>query len=89
MSVSVAVLCGRGGLAPPLLHAVYGVHVYLHILAGLECLGADGTRMRQFARRVYVEDVLLQVAIVAVALAAFGARGLGRLTVCVAGAEGR
>lgn len=87
VSVSVAVFCGRGGVAPPLLDAVYGVHVYLHVLASLEGLAADGAGVRQVARRVHVEDVLLEVAIVAVALAALGAGGLGgRLTVSVAGA---
>lgn len=77
-------LCGRGGVAPPLLDAMYRVHVYLHVLARLERLAADGARVRQLARSVHVEDVLLEVAIVAVELAALGARGLGRrLTVSV------
>lgn len=40
----VSVFIGRGRrVAPPLLHAVYRVHVYLHILASLESLPADGT----------------------------------------------
>lgn len=89
VSVSIAVFCGRGGVAPPLLDAVYGVHVYLHVLARLEGLAAHGAGVRQLARRVHVEDVLLEVAIVAVALAARGAGGPGgRLTVRV-GAVGR
>lgn len=79
VSVSVA-RCGRGGLAPPLFDAVYRVHVYLHVLAGLERLAADGARVRELVRRVHVEDVLLEVAIVAVQLAALGARGPAGLT---------
>lgn len=75
VSVSVAAVRGRGGLAPPLSDAVYGVHVYLHVLAGLERLAADGARVRELVRRVHVDDVLLEVAIVAVQLAAVGARG--------------
>lgn len=86
MSVSIAGIGGRGGLAPPLLDAVYGVHVYLHVLARLEPLAADGARVREVARRVHVQDVLLEVAIVAVELAALRARGLGeRLTVSEGG----
>lgn len=84
MSVSF-VFGGRGGVAPPLFDAVYGVHVYLHVLARLEGLAADGAGVREPGRRVHVEPVLLQVAIVAVQLAALGARGLERrLTVSVA-----
>lgn len=78
-SVSVA-RCGRGGVAPPLFDAVYRVHVYLHVLAGLERLAADAARVRELVRRVHVEDVLLEVAIVAVQLAALGARGPAGLT---------
>lgn len=86
MSVSVAVFSGRGGVAPPLFDAVYGVHVYLHVLARLEGLAADGAGVREAVRRVHVEQVLLEVAIVAVELAALGAGGLeGRLTVSVGG----
>lgn len=81
VSVSVAAVRGRGGVAPPLFHAVYRVHVYLHVLARLEGLAADGARVRELVRRVHVEDVLLEVAIVAVQLAALGARGPGGLTV--------
>lgn len=62
--------------------------MYLHVLARLETLAADGARVGQLARRVHVEDVLLQVAIVAVELAALGARGLAGLTVSEAGREG-
>lgn len=87
MSVGVGAR-GRGGLAPPLLDAVDGVHVYLHVLARLEALAAHGARVRQLARRVHVEDVLLEVAVVAVELAALRARGLAGLTVSGAGAEG-
>lgn len=58
---------------------MYGVHVYLHVLARLEALAAHGAGVRQVARGVHVEDVLLQVAIVAVELAALGAGGPGRL----------
>lgn len=57
------------------------VHVYLHVLARLEGLAAHGARVRQVACRVHVQDVLLEVAVVAVQLAALGTRGLGRLTV--------
>lgn len=57
------------------------VHVYLHVLARLEGLAAHGARVRQVAGRVHVQDVLLEVAVVAVQFAALGARGLGRLTV--------
>lgn len=85
MSVGVGAR-GRGGVAPPLLDAVDGVHVYLHVLARLEALAAHGARVRQLARRVHVEDVLLEVAVVAVALAALRARGLAGLTVSGAGA---
>lgn len=81
MSVGVG-----GGVAPaPLLHAVYGVHVYLHVLARLEALAAHGAGVRQVARGVHVEDVLLEVAIVAVELAALGAGGPGGLAVGEAG----
>lgn len=87
MSVSFAVFGGRGGVAPPLFDAVYGVHVYLHVLARLEGLAAHGAGVGQPVGGVHVEQVLLEVAIVAVELAALGARGLeGRLTVSVRGA---
>lgn len=76
---------GRGRLAPPLLYAVYRVHVYLHVLARLEGLAADGARVGQLARRVHVQDVLLEVAVVAVELAALGTGRLAGLTVCVGG----
>lgn len=56
-----------------------GVHVYLHVLARLEALAAHGAGVRQLARGVHVEDVLLEVAIVAVELAARRARGLAGL----------
>lgn len=86
----MSVFVGRGrGVAPPLLDAVYGVHVYLHVLARLECLAADGAGVRQVARRVHVQYVLLEVAVVAVELAALGARGLARLTVSEGAAGGR
>lgn len=81
VSVSVAAVRGRGGVAPPLFDAVYRVHVYLHVLAGLERLAADGARVRELVRGVHVQDVLLEVAIVAVQLAALGARGPAGLTV--------
>lgn len=71
---------GRG-VAPPLLDAVYGVHMYLHVLARLEALAADGAGVRKLAGGVHVENVLFEVAVVAVELAALGAGGLGRLTV--------
>lgn len=66
---------GRGGLAPPLPEAVGGVHVNLQVLARLEGLGARGAAVRALARRVHVQQVLLQVAAAAVALAAGRARG--------------
>lgn len=66
------------GVAPPLLHAVDGVHVDLHVLARLEGLPAEHARVRQRARRVHVQDVLFEVAVVAVELAA---RGTGWLVV--------
>lgn len=73
---------GRGGVAPPLFDAVYRVHVYLHVLARLEGLAAHGAGVEQRARRVHVGNVLLEVAVVAVQLAALGAGGLeARLTV--------
>lgn len=74
-----------GGGGPPLFDSVYRVHVYLHILSGLERLAADGAGVREVARSVHVQDMLLEVAIVAVELAALGTRGLACLTVSVAG----
>lgn len=59
--------------------------MYLHVLAGLEALAADRAGVGEVARGVHVEDVLLEVAIVAVELAALGARGLAGLTVSEAG----
>lgn len=56
--------------------------MYLHVLARLEALAAHGAGVRQVARRVHVQDVLFEVAVVAVQLAALGAGGLARLTVC-------
>lgn len=82
MSVSV----GRG-VAPPLFDTVYGVHVYLHVLARLKCLAADRAGVREVARRVHVQNVLFEVAVVAVELAALGTRGLAGLTVSVARAD--
>lgn len=55
--------------------------MYLHVLARLEALAADGAGVRELARRVHVEYVLFEVAVVAVELAALGAGGLDRLTV--------
>lgn len=60
--------------------------MYLHVLARLEGLAADGAGVRQVAGGVHVEDVLLEVAVVAVELAAVGTGGLGDgLTVSEAG----
>lgn len=67
---------GGGGGRAPLLHAVDGIHVDLHVLARLEGLAAQRAGVRQRARRVHVGDVLLEVAVVAVQLAARRARGL-------------
>jgi hypothetical protein len=62
--------------------------VYLHVLARLEALAAHGARVRESVRRVHVEQVLLEVAVVAVALAAGGAGGPCGLTVSVAAVRG-
>lgn len=64
--------------------------MYLHVLARLEGLAADGAGVKQRARRVHVGYVLLEVAVVAVQLAALGAGGLAaRLTVAEGAGAGR
>lgn len=46
--------------------------MYLHVLSRLERFEADGARVCEVASCMHVEDMLLEVAVVAVELAAFG-----------------
>lgn len=55
--------------------AVHGEQVNLQVLLGLELLAADVTRDVLGLHGVYVDDVLLQIGIVGVDLAALGTLG--------------
>lgn len=71
------------GIALALSDAVHRQQVYLQILLGLELLGADvtGDVLRLYC--VHVDDVLLEIGIVGVDLAALGTLGLALETVGV------